>query len=51
MFSLTCGIVKETLKKEKTLTDTESILVAARGEGRKGKRAVKAVPMGRGGNG
>ena len=34
MFSLTCVIVRETLKKEKTLTDTESILVVARGEGR-----------------
>ena len=50
MFSLTCGIVKETLKTKKP-TDTENILVVARGEGRKGKGAAKAVLVGRGGNG
>ena len=49
MLSLTCGIVKETLKKKKAHRYRE--LVVARGEGRKAKRAAKAVPVGRGGNG
>ena len=51
MFSLTCGIVKETLKKKKKPTDTENVLVVARGEGRQGKGAAKAVPVGRRGMG